>query len=106
MVKNGVYSLELESLHAFSEIPTLFTKWDRFSRNTGDSYQMINKLRDLGVEPEAIEQPLNVEIPENKLMLALSWPYNLQIRLLYYRKAERCCRNSPLSYSTDSENNG
>src|SRR5690606_30060432 len=23
----------------------LFTKWDRFSRNAGDAYQMINKLR-------------------------------------------------------------
>ena len=29
----------------------LFTKWDRFSRNTGDAYQMITTLRKLGVEP-------------------------------------------------------
>jgi site-specific DNA recombinase len=36
----------------------LFTKWDRFSRNAGDAYQMINVLRKLGVEPQAIEQPL------------------------------------------------
>lgn len=28
----------------------LFTKWDRFSRNAGDAYQMINVLRRLGVE--------------------------------------------------------
>jgi len=26
----------------------LFTKWDRFSRNAGDAYQMINKLRTFG----------------------------------------------------------
>ena len=32
----------------------LFTKWDRFSRNAGDAYQMINTLRKLGVEPQAI----------------------------------------------------
>ena len=49
----------------------LFTKWDRFSRNTGDAYQMISILRRNGVEPQAIEQPLDMEIPESKLMLAV-----------------------------------
>ena len=48
----------------------LFTKWDRFSRNAGDAYQMINLLRSFSVEPEAIEQPLDFDIPENKIMLA------------------------------------
>ncbi|GGF50688.1 recombinase family protein [Echinicola rosea] len=48
----------------------LFTKWDRFSRNAGDAYMMINTLRKLGVEPQAIEQPLDLSIPENKMMLA------------------------------------
>ncbi|OXB03817.1 recombinase family protein [Flavobacterium plurextorum] len=48
----------------------LFTKWDRFSRNAGDAYQMINILRKLGVEPQGIEQPLDLTIPENKMMLA------------------------------------
>jgi len=48
----------------------LFTKWDRFSRNAGDAYQMINTLRKLGVEPQAIEQPLDLAVPENKMMLA------------------------------------
>ncbi len=48
----------------------LFLKWDRFSRNAGDAYQMINLLRKLGVEPQAIEQPLDLSIPENKMMLA------------------------------------
>ena len=48
----------------------LFTKWDRFSRNTGDAYQMIATLRSLGVEPQAIEQPLDLSVPENKMMLA------------------------------------
>ena len=49
----------------------LFTKWDRFSRNAPDAYQMINTLKILGVEPQAIEQPLNMEVPENKMMLAI-----------------------------------
>ncbi|MBT1712392.1 recombinase family protein [Fulvivirgaceae bacterium PWU5] len=48
----------------------LFLKWDRFSRNAGDAYQMINRLRKLGIEPQAIEQPLDLSVPENKMMLA------------------------------------
>ena len=48
----------------------LFLKWDRFSRNAGDAYAMINQLNRLGVEPQAIEQPLDLSIPENKIMLA------------------------------------
>jgi DNA invertase Pin-like site-specific DNA recombinase len=56
--------------HKGSADLVLFTKWDRFSRNAGDAYQMINVLRKLGVEPQAIEQPLDLSIPENKMMLA------------------------------------
>lgn len=48
----------------------LFTKWDRFSRNAGDAYQMIGILRKLGIEPQAVEQPLDLAVPENKMMLA------------------------------------
>jgi len=46
----------------------LFTKWDRFSRNAGDAYSMINTLDKNGIEPQAIEQPLDLTIPENKIM--------------------------------------
>lgn len=55
----------------------LFTKWDRFSRNAADAYGMINTLNGLGMEPQAIEQPLDLSIPENKIMLAfyLTAPY-------------------------------
>ncbi|MDE1193140.1 MAG: recombinase family protein [Arachidicoccus sp.] len=48
----------------------LFTKWDRFSRNAGDAYQMINILSNLGVDAQAVEQPLDLSVPENKMMLA------------------------------------
>ena len=48
----------------------LFTKWDRFSRNAGDAYAMISKLNKIGVEPQGIEQPLDLSVPENKMMLA------------------------------------
>lgn len=49
----------------------LFTKWDRFSRNAGDAYHMISILEGLQVEPQAIEQPLDLRIPENKIVLAI-----------------------------------
>lgn len=49
----------------------LFTKWDRFSRNAPDAYNMISKLKSYGVEPQAIEQPLDMSVPENKMMLAI-----------------------------------
>ncbi|MEP7233622.1 MAG: recombinase family protein, partial [Ginsengibacter sp.] len=63
------YLLDLRK-HKYQADFVLFLKWDRFSRNAGDAYQMINMLRKLGVEPQAIEQPLDLAIPENKMMLA------------------------------------
>ncbi|WP_295122645.1 recombinase family protein [uncultured Chitinophaga sp.] len=54
------------------DIPRLLlvTKWDRFSRNTTDAYEMLRKLTKFGVEVRAIEQPVDMSIPENKMMLA------------------------------------
>ncbi|SEW57435.1 recombinase family protein [Chitinophaga arvensicola] len=49
----------------------LFTRWDRFSRNTADAYYVITQLSRLGIDPQAIEQPLNMSIPENKVLLAM-----------------------------------
>jgi site-specific DNA recombinase len=49
----------------------LFTKWDRFSRNAADAYGMIGQLNKYGIEPQAIEQPLDLNVPENKIMLAI-----------------------------------
>ncbi len=48
----------------------IFTKWDRFSRNAPDAYAMIKTLHGYGIEPQAIEQPLDMGVPENKIMLA------------------------------------
>ena len=49
----------------------LFIKWDRFSRNVAEAYIAIRDLRKFGIEAQAIEQPLNFEIPESKIMLAV-----------------------------------
>lgn len=49
----------------------LFTKWDRFNRNAGDAHQMINILKQLTIEPQALEQPSDLSIPGGKMMLAI-----------------------------------
>lgn len=49
----------------------LFTRWDRFSRNTADAYYMINRLKSWDIEPQTIEQLLDLSIPENKMLLAM-----------------------------------
>ena len=49
----------------------LVVKFDRFSRDLEGALVMITKLRSLGVEVEAIEQPLDDTIPENLLMKAI-----------------------------------
>ena len=49
----------------------LFIKWDRFSRNTAESYQMIGVFNELAIQVNAIEQPLDLTIPEQGLMLAV-----------------------------------
>ena len=86
----------------------LFTKWDRFSRNAGDAYGMINILNKLGVEPQAIEQPLDLAIPENKIMLAfyLAAPevendrraLNIIVGIRRARKEGRWVSTAPLGY--------
>lgn len=94
----------------------LFTKWDRFSRNAGDAYQMINILRGLGVEPQAIEQPLDLSIPENKMMLAfyLAAPevendrraLNVFYGMRRARKEGRYMGLAPVAYINKTEENG
>lgn len=49
----------------------LFTKWSRFSRNTADSYQMIKRLTSSGVQVQAIDEPVDFSVAQNKAMLAL-----------------------------------
>lgn len=94
----------------------LFLKWDRFSRNAGDAYQMINTLCKLGVEPQAIEQPLDLSIPENKMMLAfyLAAPevendrraLNVRHGMRRARKEGRYMGPAPLGYINRTDING
>lgn len=49
----------------------LFIKWDRFSRNIEYAYQMLGVLRKLNTLAIAIDQPIDFEIPESIVMLAV-----------------------------------
>ena len=55
-----------------STVDFLFiTRWDRFSRNVEEAYRIIREFRDLGVEINAVEQPLDFSQPDSKVMLAV-----------------------------------
>lgn len=49
----------------------LFTRWDRFSRNTEEAYRVIREFRLWGIETNAIEQPLDISQPDSKVMLGI-----------------------------------
>jgi site-specific DNA recombinase len=49
----------------------LVQKWDRFSRNLAGALNMIAQLRSYKIEVEAIEQPLDNDVPENLIMQAI-----------------------------------
>ncbi|MGJ1198877.1 recombinase family protein [Sphingobacterium spiritivorum] len=62
---------QLNSSKASRPSMILFTRWDRFSRNTANAYYMITQLNRIGIELQAIDQPLDMSIPENKVLLAM-----------------------------------
>ena len=94
----------------------LITSWDRFSRNLTDSLVMLRTLEKYGVQVQAIEQPIDMKIPENKAMLAifLAIPEidndrrSIKIRggIRGSLKAGRWCRQAPFGYknSRDQQN--
>ncbi len=49
----------------------LFTKWDRFSRNADEARSVIRKFTSMGIDVNAVEQPLDLSNPDNKVMLAM-----------------------------------
>ncbi len=49
----------------------LVLRWDRFSRNLVEALQQIQLLAKLGITVEAKEQPLDMDVPDNLLLLAM-----------------------------------
>ena len=62
--------LESVKAHRRSIDLLLIVRWDRFSRSIEESYRMLRQLADQGIEVRAVEQPLDLSVPENKMMLA------------------------------------
>ncbi|MBP9792625.1 MAG: recombinase family protein [Flavobacterium sp.] len=50
----------------------LFTKWNRFSRNAEQALTVISQLSNMGIEVNSMEQPLDLSIPDNKMMLLMN----------------------------------
>ena len=109
------YLADLRKNRGKSDV-VLFTKWDRFSRNAGDAYQMISILRRLGIEPQAVEQPLDSSVPENKMMLAfyLAAPevendrraLNVFYGMRRAKKEGRWMATAPIGYINKTTDNG
>ena len=93
----------------------IFIKWDRFSRNTAESYQMISVFNQLAIQVNAIEQPLDLTVPEQGLMLAvyLSIPevenqrrsLNVISGMRRAFKEGRYVGNAPKGYSNGTDTN-
>ena len=49
----------------------LVTSWDRFSRDLTDGLNVVRDLMKRGITPQAIEQPVDLNIPDQWLMLAV-----------------------------------
>lgn len=46
-------------------------RWDRFSRSLEESLSMLRQLRSMGVKLETVEQQLDMDNPDNKVLLSL-----------------------------------
>ncbi|QTE44362.1 MULTISPECIES: recombinase family protein [Mucilaginibacter] len=62
---------ELRKGRAREENNILFIKWDRFSRNIQYAYEMLGILRKLNVSAMAIDQQIDLSVPESSVMLAI-----------------------------------
>jgi site-specific DNA recombinase len=47
----------------------LFTRWDRFSRNIKEAWHQIDYFRNIGIEINSAENPLDLSNPDNKFMM-------------------------------------
>lgn len=93
----------------------LFTNWSRFSRELAEAFMMINMLDKLGIQPFAIEQPLDLSVPENALVLSfyIASPYvenrrrssNTKNGIRQSLKDGRYCNYAPFGYKNGRDEN-
>ena len=110
---NEFLKLAKKNKGRFSKL--IFTTWDRFSRNITESFAMIERLRLMGIECVAVEQPLDLSIPENKLILSvyIAIPEidndrrSIKIKggIRGALKSGRWCRQAPIGYKNSRDEN-
>jgi DNA invertase Pin-like site-specific DNA recombinase len=63
----------IESFKVKSNIPNLLlvTDWDRFGRNAENAFDMILMLGRYDIKIQAINELLDLTVPENKLLYAI-----------------------------------
>ena len=94
----------------------LVTTWDRFSRNTTDAFNELHDFKKLSIEVQSIQQPIDFNIPESKVLLAiyLTLPEvdndrrSMKIKegIRAALKSGRWSRNAPVGYiNTRDESN-
>ncbi len=86
----------------------LVVKWDRFSRDMTRSLNMINQLADLGVTMQAAEQPVDLSVPEQRIMAAvylaspevenLRRSQNAKVGMRRAMREGRWCNKPPIGY--------
>ena len=94
----------------------LIQKWDRFSRDHRLALNMIDELDRLGVRVQAIEQPIDLDIPEQRMMLAvyLAAPevenrrrsLNTKVGMRRALHEGRWCSMAPYGYSNTRDERG
>lgn len=94
----------------------LFVKWDRFSRNLEFALTEMRFLKSLEVDVECMEQPLDLDIPENLAILAtyLAFPEienkktSKRVKDCMVTAAQRGCYmgSSPIGYTNGRDEMG
>ena len=86
----------------------LVVRWDRFSRNTLDTLNMVARFVTLGITIIPIDQDIDMNVPENYMMFLINVGYgeienkrrslNTKNGMIRARKEGRWVSNAPLGY--------
>lgn len=94
----------------------LVLKWDRFSRSAHDAFVLIKLFENLGITVQAIEQPIDFNVPEQLVMLGvyITFPesenrrrsLNIRGGIRRAKKLGRYCTTAPFGYSYQVDSTG
>ncbi len=75
----------------------LVHKWDRFSRNTKEAYNILDEFKSYGIEINATEQYIDLSIPDSLIMLALYFSTSEVERLKISARIKDCNHQALMS---------